>query len=425
MSESVFGRIARHVTSLGRVPREDRLTEVFAAVLDSAYGNGLARHLAYSWLTSDEAADARGSERLKQMGALLEDSGGEWTCSVTTQLESRTASVRRRPDLELLLQEHDENGSPSEELLLWLEVKNGTGPHDNQLAAYLGLIKARGVKNAAVMLLAPRSDYPSFARTQMPSEVPRLTWEGTGRLISSFVAADPVSAFLVEQLVDYLQEEELMDPPQLTPKHLIAFDHYQEGIRALVRVCDLADARVCKLWAEHEGKPGTWPKGRKPRNYWWDYPPDNEEETISIYCETGWGPQWQFFVDSREFLRDGTRGVPVFVVGLAGPAGGIDRMPDSTRAKLREGGFRLMTRAETLISDYEYAFRVRYPNELFSGGDLASEAEVLANWISTSFADLEGLTEPPPPSSTARERQLRAQERLNARLRGSAHDAGA
>ena len=69
-------------------------------------------------------------------------------------------------------------------------------------------------------------------------------------------------------------------------------------------------------------------------------------------------------------------------------------------------------------------YRVQYPNELFSGGDLASEADVLANWITTSFADLEGPTEPPPPSSTARERQLRAQEQLSARLRRRAPNAG-
>lgn len=67
---------------------------------------------------------------------------------------------------------------------------------------YLELIKKRPVKNKVVMLSAPRADYPTFDPAQMPLEVPKLTWEETGRFIRSFVPPDPVSSFLVDQLVE-------------------------------------------------------------------------------------------------------------------------------------------------------------------------------------------------------------------------------
>ena len=423
MTESLFGCIARHGTSPGRDPREDRLTEVLAAVFDSPHAKGLACHVGSHWLTGDETANTRGGDRLQRLGALLRAGQAEWTCSARTQRVIRTDNDRRRLDLELLFQRQDGGSSRSERILLWIEIKHGSEPRDDQLAAYLKLMKARSFKNAAVLLLAPRSDYPSFEVAQMPSEVPRLTWEETGRIISSFATTDPVSHFLVDELVAYLREEALMDPPELTREHLAAFQHYEDGMRALLRVCELAEARVSELWANHEEK-GTWPEKRKPRDYWWNYGPDNYEGTISISCPTDWAVSWELLTDSAELLLDGKPGVPVFLVGLAGPAGGIATMAESTRAKLQDAGFRVLPLDETRSTKSEYVYRVQYPNELFSGGDLASEADVLANWITTSFADLEGPTEPPPPSSTARERQLRAQEQLSARLRRRAPNAG-
>ena len=265
----------------------------------------------------------------------------EWTCSARTQRVIRTDNDRRRLDLELLFQRQDGGSSRSERILLWIEIKHGSEPRDDQLAAYLKLMKARSFKNAAVLLLAPRSDYPSFEVAQMPSEVPRLTWEETGRIISSFATTDPVSHFLVDELVAYLREEALMDPPELTREHLVAFQHYEDGMRALLRVCELAEARVSELWANHEEK-GTWPEKRKPRDYWWNYGPDNYEGTISISCPTDWAVSWELLTDSAELLLDGKPGVPVFLVGLAGPAGGIATMAESTRAKLQDAGFRVL-----------------------------------------------------------------------------------
>ncbi len=54
MTETFFGRIALHGTTAAKDPREDRLTEVLAAVFGSAAGRGLARHLAHRWLTSGD-----------------------------------------------------------------------------------------------------------------------------------------------------------------------------------------------------------------------------------------------------------------------------------------------------------------------------------------------------------------------------------
>lgn len=215
MSESLFGRIARHATSPSRDPREDRLTEVFAAVLGASQAIGLARYVASRWLTGDEATAAYAAERLRRLGALLDESEGDWSCSVRTQLGVRTKTEGRRLDLALHFERHDAASSSDEHVLLWIEVKHGTNPSNDQLAAYLDQIKLRSVKNAAVLLLAPRSGYPTFDPAQMPAAVPRLTWEETGRIIGSFEASDPVTRFLLDELIEYLREEALMDPPRL------------------------------------------------------------------------------------------------------------------------------------------------------------------------------------------------------------------
>lgn len=62
MQRSLLGRIARYGITGLRDPREDRLTEICAAVFGAEACEGLARHVALGWLAAAAAATCSGLE---------------------------------------------------------------------------------------------------------------------------------------------------------------------------------------------------------------------------------------------------------------------------------------------------------------------------------------------------------------------------
>ena len=66
----------------------------------------------------------------------------------------------------------------------------------------------------------------------MPASVPRLTWQQVAESVRTFTAENATGAFLVEELCNYLTEEKLMDPPQLTPLHIVALANCNDALRS-------------------------------------------------------------------------------------------------------------------------------------------------------------------------------------------------
>ena len=149
----LIGRIARHGTSAHHDPNEDRLTEVCAALFDSPWCEGLAQHVTCSLLgTASNHRDQGNRDLLEDLLSLL-GSGRRWSCRVSTQLPIVVEGRSRRPDLELRFA--DETGDELAEIVIWLEVKHGTGPHTEQLQDYVKAHAARG-HYGAVLLVAPK-----------------------------------------------------------------------------------------------------------------------------------------------------------------------------------------------------------------------------------------------------------------------------
>ncbi len=147
-----FGRIARHPVGVDRNAREDRLTEVVAAVLDSPYCTGLARYVALRWL--DEAGTHHHAvaerDRFSRLHGRLASERPSLDCKIKTQRSIRTADGQlRRPDLNLVFTDAN-----AQRVDLLIEVKHGTDPHTDQLRAYVD--HQAGADDAAVLLLAPR-----------------------------------------------------------------------------------------------------------------------------------------------------------------------------------------------------------------------------------------------------------------------------
>jgi hypothetical protein len=171
-----------------------------------------------------------------------------WVCHVDTQHWLRAGGDRRCADLELTFR----RSTPTRRTLhLRVEVKHGTPPHTGQLQAYIDEQRSVG-DDAAVLLLAPRQDYP-FEPAQVPDEVVQLRWQDTARIIREWSTDDPVGRFLLAELTAYLREEDLVDPEDLTGEHLVALDVHREALNALERVCELAATRVDSRWNESAG----------------------------------------------------------------------------------------------------------------------------------------------------------------------------
>lgn len=392
--DSLLGRIARHGVSGLRDPREDRLTEICAALFESERCPGLAVHVALGWL-KQAVGTAGHAQRFRDLLATLDDPT-TWQCRASTQVRYLGIGDEiRRPDLQL----HFSREDAPEEVLLWVEVKHGTPPHDRQLQAYLDELARRALRHSAVLLVAPRADYRTFAdinAEQIPPEVPRLTWEGTAESLNSYSTADPVGQFLVADLLAYLKEESLVDPPKLTSDHLVALVQYREAHSAFERLCERASVEVTQRWNSLT-ETGSWPEKRNVRERWWTYEGfPRDDAPAALGDELSWN--WDLLAeDSRDILKDGRAGVPCLLAGATGYRGRLARLPVAVRERLRASDFEVLTADASNSRDYEYLMRVLYldnAGEVLHGETTADQAIGLSAWIVDAFTVLHRVLSP-------------------------------
>lgn len=237
--QSVFERLVRFRPSPGRTPREDPVTEVFAAVLERV--PGLALCLAKQWVDTDQHRAGLAEKTSATTGGAfgaLQTMHGDVIPRVATQVHTLDGRRVRRVDLELRFA--TDPVAPSPDVLIRVEVKHGAKPQDEQLAAYVHSVPVSVQATAAVILLAPRQDLPGFLRDQVPADVAQRTWQRTALNVAAFRAPDPVHAWLVEELAAFLYQEQLMDPTVLRPEHLSALAHIKAAESGLAVICQSA-----------------------------------------------------------------------------------------------------------------------------------------------------------------------------------------
>jgi hypothetical protein len=122
---SLFRRAARFQRSVAVDPRENRLTEAFAAVLER--DPLLTTELVKRWTSADvpEGSVSVRTQRLTASGAFI--------------------------DLELAF-----GSLAAPNLRVWVEVKHGAGLHENQLETYLDDLKVEHHAESRLVFLAPR-----------------------------------------------------------------------------------------------------------------------------------------------------------------------------------------------------------------------------------------------------------------------------
>jgi hypothetical protein len=388
-----FTRITRHGVSGDRDPREDRLTEILAAVLESSHCRGLARHIVLLLLRQAGRTEDRRESALvaTRLAKALEDETSKWTCRVITQAHIVVGDEVRRPDLQLVF---EDVGNSSSAINIWLEIKHGTAPHDRQLWSYLEAQRLQGISAGIVLLVAPRASYPSFPAEEIPDAVPELTWQQVAASLSGFRAPDTVGEFLVEALRYYLKGEGLMDPERVTPLHQVSLMNYREALLAVDAVCDLTAQLMTELWSPTE-PPHEWSKSDGGTVYEkdWSYPSHRPDEP-PIALPTPWqewGLVWGRFMDSGRLLVDGRPGVPVFYAGVGTEhQGSLAQLDQNKHDLLRRRGFRLIDR-RTAETRNEFIWCIGYPEDVLAGPNLGTQAQSLAEWAITAFGEVRAV----------------------------------
>ncbi len=384
MPASMLGRIARYGISPLRDSREDRLTEICAALFESRYCEGLARHIALGWLEhAAEQTHLTNADKFSDLHKTLASDERMWSCEPASQVWFVNEDGARRPDLAVRFIGRANDGI-AEQVLLWVEVKHGTPPHSGQLQAYLDEQRALGVPSAAVVLVAPRADVMGFDDGQIPSDVPVLTWEETSELVKSFEPTGEVGAFLKDDFRMYLKEEGLVDPNQLTAAHLAALTNHREAVSAVGRMLELADAYLDRHWGTASGdysESGVWqrmyPSGLEPS----PHRPGMEGSRFS----------WGIWYDGGHWFRDtARRDVPLFAAGIQ--LG--EQMTAASARTFQSHGFGLFSKE---YGNYwggggTRVYRTAYIDDsvldLLAAKTLREQGDALGRWVQRAFSDL-------------------------------------
>jgi hypothetical protein len=145
-------------------------------------------------------------------------------------------------------------------VVVWVEVKHGASPHEQQLDNYLNDIVSLNARAHAVVLLAPRQSYPF--EPSPPAPVVRCTWQDTASNLHPRRHRPAEQGFLVRELASYLREEGLMDAEAITPVHLVALAERERAEEAVARACEIASAFIARTWNDREH---FWESGGKAR----------------------------------------------------------------------------------------------------------------------------------------------------------------
>lgn len=377
---SLFRRVTRYRVGGTQDPRENRLTEVTAAVLERV--DGLAQALfvtALGGIDESDAAAQTAEPALQALKALESPRLAVATQFTTQSLKFVDLQVRWRP----------QPFATGSSVLLWVEVKHGADVHGTQLSDYVTDIALESADERLVIVVAPRQT--SHELTGVPSTVPVVEWQtvATAALEHARRAyTGQVERFLLNDYLTYLAEEGLMEEELLTAEHAFTLRAHPRAEAAVARVIELADAHVAKHW----GPRGQAAGGKKPAyglGYWAHYRllPGDAEGASATWRSTVF--EWGL---TRDTDRDEPRNAWVFFAGATfwaardSPEGGPENA--SWLDARRKDGF------EYVSSWYWRLNRYRYPEELLGATTLDAQVEELGAWVVAAFS---ALAEAPPP----------------------------
>jgi hypothetical protein len=403
--ESLFSRATRYIRSPSLDPHENRLTEVTAAVLERVDGLAKSSLLALlgsacedaerslSGASGSEAAawEAEGNRRRSVLQAIQDLELPR--VRVRTQV---TTPKGRFVDLEVWLRP-ERPADDARDVAVWLEIKEGSDIHGNQLDVYLEDIAGHRAAERAVLLLAPRGQVFS---SPPPLAVASVAWQTLSAVVHEATndRTRPVEQrWLLEQYGEYLREEGLMEPEALDAVQALALMEVNEAEAAAAGICETADAWISKTWGARTNQ--AMPRGSSTEpdyglGYWANY---DATRPGQAGVETWRGAWFEWGLRNTEELdyvdADDLRGSNVFHAGVtfapkASPAQ-VEGNESWLNARLAEGFM------ATWFGGYHRLVRLKYPDELLAWTTLDEQGEALGRWVVEAF---EALASNAPPS---------------------------
>jgi hypothetical protein len=389
VAPSFFSRLVRYRPGLFLDQRENRLTEITAALLEQSE-TFLHRFVAYLLQDRGDSEAFRlplPEATLQALGA-AHSQGAHLPMTVETQVPTPGGKF---VDLAI------ESGGPGDGMVVWIEVKDGSDIHGDQLHAYAQEIGGRAAGRAScVVLLVPRG-WRARQASDVPSTVLVADWEGVAAIAADEAGvADGHLGWLLVEYARYLKEEGLSEPDH---KPLDAF-----SARALQEADSIEDTELglCEEAAHHltrswgpvridldSGEELRSPEGR---DFWIQFHPSAGREGV----DTGWNQAWfeLSFVSSMDMDRpELARAESVFVAGATFFTKGetVEAASDEIwMAHRAEEGFAFFR-----LNGYYRMARLFYPDELISEATLRGQAEKLADLTAAAFS---ALSENPPPA---------------------------
>ncbi len=404
MPESLFSRATRYTRSPSRDPHENRLTEVTAAVLERV--EGLAQGIAEALLEAacdqaralaDGADDAKAAEwrsELQRRQAILAavEHLEEPRTLVRTQV---TTPKGRFIDMEIWLRPK-RPADTVDDVVLWLEIKEGSEIHGNQLDVYLEDIAAHAAAQKAVLLVAPRGE--CFVSSP-PLAVAPVDWQAASGVVASAVADQmrtEVERWLLGQYADYLRQEGLMDPEALDAGLALALMEANEAEEAAGGICEHADAWITSNWSVRTSQATSRGSSAEPAfglGYWANYEANRPSETASPTWQDAWFEWGLRNTAELDYINEeDLRGAHVFYAGVT-----FEAKANPAKAAGNEPWLNTLLSDEffaTWFGGYHRLVRLKYPDELLAQTTLETQGQALGEWVVQAF---ERLAQNAPP----------------------------
>lgn len=370
---SFFSAISKHRSFGVTNTREDRLTEILAAVLQEVNPE-LAVQLATFWLDDREInpnlGEKSGSHRPR---SVLDGPGPKEFLTPRTQRPLTDRFV----DLEL---EFDCSSAPVGQgsRLIRVEAKLGTAPKNGQVRAYEQRDRD-GNPTIPVVILAPARDLPFEDPWEAPVTAPQRSWESTFRFLRGFATTNDLNEkeeWLLEELQEFMREEGLSPIMEMEEKHANALAISRQVETVLQALIAGARRQIAIEWGGDSERPSG---GGRGQGSWKHYPygPDSGD-SLSLPKGT-----WLEFktTSGRLSLSDGPEDEVAFIAGLSWNPRETPSLSDSLRANLLSKEF-----FEFKEGGKSRLMRIRTPSDLLGAATtIEAQGRALGDWVVETF----------------------------------------
>lgn len=381
MRRSFFSRIARHQPALFLDQHENRLTEITAALLEQSrpFLNRFVNYLLEDGGNSEAFRAPFAEADLTLLQEAFTRTSGT-AAKVETQLPTLGG---RFVDLAI------EMGEPASGLTIWIEVKDGSDLHGDQLDAYVREIHLRAAGRASCVVLLVPSGWEPRTSSEIPSAILVADWQGVARVAEDLAADDDDLGWLLAEYVSYLKEENLSEPDhkpldEFSARALMEAESIEDTELAL---CEQAASSLVQTWGpvriDSDSKKKN--RSREGEDFWIQFAPTPRGQA----ADSRWGEAWfeLAFPASMEMDRpELCRAESAFIAGATfytkKEAMSV-ASAESWMAERAAEGFVFFR----LAGDYRVA-KLSYPDELVSEKTLDAQAKKLSSWAIDAFAVL-------------------------------------